>query len=141
MTAQGFEFFEHTADVGVQVHGANLAELFATAARAMYAVMGRFALTPPRIRRTLRIQADCLEDLLHDWLGELLYEFETNQRQFDEFEFEGLDGHQLEVAMSGATIDLSRSQPQQEIKAVTYHRLNVERLSDGSWRATVIFDV
>ena len=35
-----YEFFEHTADIGVSVSGATLAELFEDAARAMYEAMG-----------------------------------------------------------------------------------------------------
>ena len=40
-----------------------------------------------------------------------------------------------------STIDFARSHTTEEIKAVTYHQLRVEPLPDGTWRATVIFDV
>jgi SHS2 domain-containing protein len=47
----------------------------------------------------------------------------------------------LEAALHGAAIDFSRSQTNEEIKAITYHQLQVEQRPDGTWRATVIFDV
>jgi SHS2 domain-containing protein len=43
--------------------------------------------------------------------------------------------------LEGGTIDYGRSQTNEEIKAVTYHQLKVEQQADGTWQATVIFDV
>jgi SHS2 domain-containing protein len=138
---KAFEFFEHTADIGARVYGATLPELFENAARAMFAAMGELRKSGGRSQKSVELRAETAEDLLHDWLTELLFEVSANQMVYDHFGFEQLDAGHLKASLSGGAIDFSKSQPREEIKAVTYHQLRVEQLPDGSWQATIIFDV
>ena len=139
--AERFEFFEHTADIGVHIYGATLAELFENAARAMYQALGELQKSDDRSQKTIEIEAGTLEDLLHDWLADLLYEIEANHVLYDDFQFHELTPHRVKATLRGGTIDFARSQTNEEIKAVTYHQLRVESQPDGSWHAVVIFDV
>jgi SHS2 domain-containing protein len=140
--AQAWEFFEHTADIGVRVRGATLEELFVHAARAMFAALGELAKADGRRQKQLRLQAPSLEDLLHDWLAELLFEAEANHVLYDEVvSLKVAPAFSLDATLAGGPIDFGRSETNEEIKAVTYHHLRVERLPDQSWQATVIFDV
>jgi SHS2 domain-containing protein len=139
--AERFEFFEHTADIGAHIYGATLAELFQNAARAMYEALGKLQKTEVRSQKSVEIDAESLEDLLHDWLADLLYEIEANHFLYDGFEIHELTPQRLAATVCGGQIDFARSQTNEEIKAVTYHQLRVESLADGAWRATVIFDV
>jgi SHS2 domain-containing protein len=135
-----WDFFEHTADIGVRVRGATLPELFVNAARAMYEALGELAKAESEKRKELRLEAKGLEDLLHDWLAELLFEVEANHALYDEMRVEVVPG-KLTAKLRGGEIDFGRSHTNEEIKAVTYHQLRVEQLPDNSWQATVIFDV
>lgn len=139
--AQGWEFFDHTADIGVHVTGATLNELFINAARAMYDAFGKLEQSNVRDQKPLTIEAATLEDLFHDWLAELLYDVETEHVVYDKFDIHELSPERISATLGGAEIDFTRSPENQEIKAVTYHQLRVEQLADNSWRATVIFDV
>ena len=134
------EFFEHTADIGVRVRGATLSDLFVNAARAMYEALGELKKTGDRKQKTVELPAATLEDLLHDWLAELLFEIEANHVLYDEMKIAIVPGR-LTASLSGGSVDFARSHTNEEIKAVTYHQLSVEQLPDQSWRATVIFDV
>ncbi len=136
-----FEFFDHTADIGARIYGKSLSELFENAARAMYEALGRFHKAEPRCQKLVDLHTDSAEDLLHDWLADLLYEVEVDHMLYDDFEIHELTPHHLKATLRGGTIDFSRSQTNEEIKAITYHQLHVESQPDGSWRATVIFDV
>ena len=136
-----FEFFDHTADIGARVYGSSLAELFENAARAMCEALGRLHKPESNRQKSVELQAESAEDLLHDWLADLLYEIEVNHVLYDDFEIHELTPHRLEATLRGGPIDFTRSQTNEEIKAVTYHQLRVESQPDGSWRATVIFDV
>lgn len=135
-----YEFFEHTADIGVRVRGATLPELFVNAAQAMFATLGELRKTEDRRLKTIDLRAESLEDLLHDWLAELLFEVEANHLLYDEMEVKVVPG-MLTASLRGGAIDFGRSHTHEEIKAVTYHQLRVEQLADGRWRANVIFDV
>ena len=136
-----YEFFDHTADIGVHVFGGTLEELFTNAAAALYGALGQLQKSEVRDQKLLEIEAATAEDLLHDWLAELLYEVETNHLLYDEVEITELTPQRIAATLSGGEIDFDRSQANEEIKAVTYHELRVEQLPDASWRATVIFDV
>ena len=139
--ADRFEFFEHTADIGAHIHGRTLPELFENAARAMYEALGKLQKSDAKRQKPLELEVASLDDLLHDWLAELLYEVEANHILYDEFEIRHLDSLRMTATLRGGPIDFARSQTNEEIKAVTYHQLCVEPQPDGTWRATVIFDV
>lgn len=136
-----YEFFEHTADIGVRIRGATLAELFRHAALALYEAMGQFRLSDRVEEKIIEVEAAGLDDVLRDWLGELLYEVEARGCWFDRVEIEKVEPGRLMARVSGGPIDFERSLTHEEIKAVTYHQLKVEQQADGAWMATVIFDV
>lgn len=138
---KAFEFFEHTADIGVHVYGATLADLFQNAAAALYDALGKFRVGGTDRRRTIRLESMSLEDLLHDWLAELLYDLETEQILYGSLNVLEVGPGLLLAELKGGAVDFEQSQTNEEIKAVTYHQLCVEQLADRSWRATVIFDV
>ena len=141
MAEQRFEFFEHTADIGAHIYGRTLEGLFRNAAAALFEAFGALQKSGTGNQRSVELKTVSLEDLLHDWLSELLYEVEANHVLYDEFEFLHLNSQGLKATLHGETIDFARSQTSEEIKAVTYHQLRVEELPGGTWRATVMFDV
>ena len=138
---EAYEFFDHTADIGVHIYGVTLEDLFRNAALALSQAIGELQKTEIRKQRTLELQTGSLEDLLHDWLAELLYEVEVHHILYNDIEFTKLTSGCLVAKLGGTSIDFSRSNANEEIKAVTYHQLRVEPQPDGSWRATVILDV
>ncbi len=136
---KAFEFFEHTADIGVHAYGRTLEELFVNAARALYEVQGRFDLVDRRILK-VELTAASLDELLVRWLSEMVYHLSTEGVCFTHFQIRFADGQKLTAQMEGGAVDFSRSEVHEEIKAVTYHQLSVKQTADG-WTATVIFDV
>lgn len=138
----GFEVFEHTADVGLRVWAESLNELFREAARGATALIVE---NPECIRPeqtvTITLQADDIADLFVDWLRELIYRFETEHLLVADCAV-SVDERQrrLRAECRGEPADWSRHLPDNELKAVTYHALRVERTTAG-WEAEVIFDI
>ncbi len=139
--AKPYEFFDHTADIGVRIFGDTLEDLFTNAAHALYEALGQLQKSEVRDQKLIEIEATTLEDLLHDWLAELLYEVEVNHLLYDGIEIAALTPQRIAATLQGGEIDFERSSANEEIKAITYHELRVEQTADGTWRATVIFDV
>ncbi len=135
-----FEIFEHTADVGIRVRAASWEQLFVDAAKGLFSVL----LANPNAIQPLQEMAFTIpgheyDDLLLDWLCELLYVFSTRRLVFGEFELRRMpDG--IAAQARGEPLDRARHQPHVEIKAITYHGLKVERTEDG-WLAEVIVDI
>ncbi|MBI4616265.1 MAG: archease [Planctomycetes bacterium] len=135
-----WETIDHTADVGVRVRAPTLSLLFSTAARAMYSL----CLDPDRIEParsdTISLPADGLDELLLDWLREILARLAADRVVYARFEFGRLDERGLEAAAAGEPLDATKHRHETELKAVTAHGLSV-RPVEGGWEAQVIFDV
>jgi SHS2 domain-containing protein len=134
------EFFEHTADLGLRARAANLDDLFAEAARALFsAVVEDLGTVVASQRLPVRVAGVDKEFLLFDWLKALLYHFDAEHLLFSRFEVKvGVDG--LEGAAWGELMDPARHELNHEVKAITLHGLKVEQTSDG-WLAEVIVDI
>ena len=138
----GYEFFEHTADVGAVVRGVTLPRLFENASKAMCDVIcDRRAVRPRRAVRIL-VRGSSLEDLLVRWLSELLFRLETEGMLFTSFAVERVDRAQLLArgTARGETLDRARHALRREVKAVTYHQIRLVR-GRSAWRVRIVFDV
>lgn len=136
-----YEPLAHTADLGMIAYGRNLPELFAHAAWAMFDLMSDATTIRPQQTLRVRIEAAAdLEDLMVQWLGELLYLYDTQRFLCCAASFERLEPTCLAATVQGETFDPQRHPIDTEIKAVTYHQITVARV-DGGWQTQVIFDL
>ncbi|HEU4403450.1 MAG TPA: archease [Candidatus Polarisedimenticolia bacterium] len=138
----GYEFFEHTADIGVVARGVTLPRLFENAARALSDLICDRRLVRPRRRVRIAVEGSGLEDLLVRWLSELLFRLETQGMLFSSFRVERVDRRRFKVraVASGEPLDRDRHRLRREVKAITYHQLRVVR-GRSAWRVRIVFDV
>ena len=135
-----YEFFEHTADIGIRVRAATLEQLLAEAARGMFSLMvANLDAVQPVQEISLAVAAAEPDDLLRDWLSALLFSFDTRRIVLAEFHVQ-LHAGGLVATACGEPLDADRHQLAMEVKAVTYHGLKVCREGDG-WLAEVILDI
>jgi SHS2 domain-containing protein len=135
-----YEFFEHTADLGLRIRAPELDALFAEAAVALFsAVVEDLSTVRPSRRVDIQLAGDDREFLLFDWLKELLYRFDAEHLLFSRFEAH-VHADDLKGAAWGEPLDRSRHELAHEVKAITYHGLRVERKPDG-WLAEIIVDI
>jgi SHS2 domain-containing protein len=147
-----YKEFEHTADVGVEIYGSTLEDLFKNAGYAFFDTIVDATTISPNITRTVSISGADVEMLLMNWLRELLFLFSVNQEVYGEFELLQNTFYTpekqntfyipatLEVRVKGEPLDLKKHHFHTEIKAVTYHQFAVVN-KNGIWKARVIFDV
>jgi SHS2 domain-containing protein len=134
-----FEVIDHTADIGIIAHGSDPADLFSSAASGMLSLMIDVGTLNRDIAREIMLEARDLETLLVQWLNELLYIIYTEKLVLWEFDIL-IDMNRLEARCSGQELDLKDDRFKREIKAATYHDLEiVER--DGEYSAGIIFDI
>lgn len=135
-----WQILEHTADLRVEFHAADFAELLVVSGRALFELLVEGPL-PPASGPEREIVVEETEDLdlaLRNWLAELLYYHETQHVIFPEIaarhEPSGMwRGHVRPAPCEGLTFA-------REIKAVTWHGLLVEETPEGL-RAEVLFDL
>lgn len=138
MEKAGFREVKHTADVEIEVWGEDKVSLFEEAAKGMYHLS---QLTfedgsDRRHRRSFSLREDDLESLLVAYLSELLFHLETEHVAYDEFDLQISEEDQLQAQLEGRKI----SGQSREIKAVTFHYLDINQ-TDPGWRVNIVFDV
>ena len=136
----GFEFLDHTADVGIIGRGDDLAEALAWTAIGMFSVMSDVDAVDPRETMYVSVTAVDREALVVNWLNELLFRYETEEFLPKEFHVSVSEaGTALEAECVGEPLDPERHQVRPVVKAATYHGLKVEH--EGEWRIHVILDI
>ena len=139
----GHTFVDHTADVAADLDGRTPGELFASAARALTDTMTALEAVMPSVTQPVTLEAGTLEDLLVDWLNELLYRFEVHGMLFSRFDVrvEARDGRwHLEATAAGEPFDPACHPSRVLVKSATYHGLHVTD-DHGTWRARIVFDI
>ncbi len=131
----GYREIEHTADWELHVWAPDLIALMKTAARGMYALSHTELAADPRESRDFEIPFSDRESLLVDFLSELLFFGENEGIAFDACQLD-FDSITLKVRASGAPI----KEQAKEIKAVTYHRMQIRETQHGL-EVNIVFDV
>jgi len=130
-----YELIDHTGDIGVVARAATLEELFAECARAMFEILAQAPAPSPAGADAFPVAGADPAEELRDFLAELLYRFSTDHRMY--VAFAAKPGS---VDAGWEPYDGDRHPLRTELKAVTYHQLEVVREGPG-WRGRVIFDV
>ena len=135
-----FEYFDHTADMGMRAYGKDLAELFTSSALGMFSLIVPLEKFKAQDALDILLEAPNVEELLWKWLRELHYLFCTQKLVFKEFEFKEMNEKLVWATCSGEYFDPEKHSSEREVKAVTHHGFNVVKEANG-WKAEVIFDI
>jgi len=132
-----YEVIDHTADIAIKTSGDSLAEAFGNAAFAMFDIMADASAIKPVGEVRVEVEAQDLGQLLVDWLSELLYLVDVEDVLFSEFEVV-IDGLKLSAVVRGEKMDPARHGLKTDIKAVTYHMLEIDEDNNS---VQVLFDI
>jgi len=132
---KGFEFLEHTADIYIAAYGRDMAESFENAARAMFETMTDVDSIKPVIQETVEVKGEDKKALLYTWLEELLIRFDINGMLYSKFNIKEIrktpSGYKLKAIIYGETFDPAKHKQKVGIKAITYHRMEIEETPKG----------
>ena len=136
----GFEVIDHTADIGIAAHGADIREAFSKAALGLFSLITDLEGIDEKVEREVELSALDEEGLLVEWLNELIYIFDVERVAFCRFDITDLSNNHLKARCFGEKIEPSRHRLKTEVKAATYHMLKVGRSRNGC-EVRVIFDI
>jgi SHS2 domain-containing protein len=135
-----YTLLDHTADLKIRVTGSNMADLFQNAGLALFDL----------IERSDRLESgDVLEvnvgggdpaDLMVNYLRELLYLWTGREKLVKMIDILQISDTAVSVRVCADRYQPNRHTILHEIKAVTYHQIEVSGTADG-WQAMVVFDV
>lgn len=135
-----YEQVPHTADIAARIYGKDLPELFENAAFAMMDMMAD--LGGLSANETVEVQAEghTEEELLIAWLNEVLYISYIKQILFTEFSVNSIKDGVLVAEARGERMKEGAGLIKSEIKAATYHDLEIKKTESG-YEVTVVFDI
>ena len=135
-----FTLLDHTADLGIIVRGRNLRNLFEVAAKSMMYIMVKGKPVDTTKTLNLSVEGYDLADLMVRWLGEILYLFEGEHELVTGVEITSVSHSHLDATLETVSFDTNLHEILCEIKAVTFHQIEVVK-KDDHWEARIIFDL
>ena len=135
-----YEIIDHTADIAIKAYGKNLAEAFENAAKGMFDIITDKSEIESVGQYVIELEAPDLEQLLVDWLSDLLFINTSQNLVFGFFKVE-LDEKKkkLSAKIFGEKYNISKHKVGVEIKAVTYHMLEVR--NKRPYHVQILFDI
>ena len=135
-----YKTIDHTADLGIRVFGADAKDLFANAAFALFNLITDIDVLKGLNEYKVHITGDDWPDTMVNWLRELLYLWTCKEMLVKTIDIFYLTEYEVTAKVNFDLFDPDLHKIKNEIKAVTYHQLQVEERPFG-WESKIIFDV
>ena len=134
------KYIEHPSDVGFEVYGDTLEELYANAAIAMYSLMTDIDEIEADVERAIELKAEDFQSLMFDWLHELIFLFDSESLVMKKFDI-AVNETNFSICgnCKGGKYDPSTHVSGIIIKAVTYNMMQIKK--NDVWSARVVLDV
>jgi len=135
---------DHTGDIGIRVTASSRAQLFERAAVGTFHVLTDLSTVKPTDETAVTVEGRDQEALMVRWLSELNYRHTVDRQLFCTFSVTTIekieDGLRLTATAHGEPIDPDRHSVYTEIKAITFHGMDIRQTDEG-WTVQVIFDM
>jgi len=135
-----YHLIDHTADFGIQVFGTDSRELFTNAALALFDVITEMDELNGDDSCDITSSGEDWSDLMINWLREILYLWNGREMLVKSVQVLSLSEHNISARIYFDAYLPDRHTIKTEIKAVTYHQIQVKRSPSG-WKAQIIFDI
>ena len=140
---QAFKIIEHTADLRLQVFGHNYEELFQNAVLGLNSILINEVLKktyykkPPAGFEKIKVEGLDINALLVNFLNEILTQAQINKKIYTRIKFLRFGEKLLEAQIFGVLVDGF----DKDIKAVTYHQVEIKKNKRNIFEATLTLDI
>lgn len=131
---------EHPADIRLKITASSKKDLFQGALKGMALIIaGRKIIKKGEqlIAKQIEVLSPEKNTLLVDFLNEVLAKTDIYHSVFPEIEIEELTERKIRGTIKGQKV----KEFKEEIKAATYHGLDIVQNEEGLWEVIILFDV
>jgi len=131
------------ADIAIEAYGKDLDELFENTAFAIFEETADLKKVKEKEKKIIKIKSDKIEDLLYDFLSEILFLKDKDSFLFKNSKVkieEKNNKFNLTAKLTGEPINRKKHELRNDIKAITLHMFKVEKTKSG-FKAVVVVDV
>ena len=140
---KGFKFLPDVAiaDIAIEARGGNLNEVFEAAAEGLFETMAKVDTVDLKISKEISLEAGNVNDLLYDFLSEIVYLKDTEGMVFGKVEVE-VDEEKCELkgVLFGDKINKEKQELVDDVKAITMHMFDLKKEKEG-YKAIVVVDI
>ena len=128
------------SELAVRVAGNSQADLFANSAFALFDVMTDIDKVDIEERMSLEVEGTDRDDLMVNWMRELLYLYQGSGYLLKEFNIREAKDTLVKAEVCGEKIDPDRHEIKREVVAIAYDKSRMVKTGD-QWTAQLIFEV
>jgi SHS2 domain-containing protein len=137
---KNYRLTRHQSELAVRITGNSQADLFANSAFALFDVMTDPSNIEIKERMALEVEGTDRDDLMVNWIRELLYLYQGSGYLLKEFKINQVKDTIVKAEVGGEKIDPDRHEIKQEIAAVAFHKSRMQK-TGNQWIAQVIFEL
>ena len=134
MPTPPYRLLPHTTDAYIEAVGSTFEQALENAGASLFDTMCDLKTVSPKIVEEIQVEGADELALLYDWLEALLLKFELEHMVYSEFHVKLVKkaekGLGIHATVRGEHFDRRKHGAKVEVKAVTYHRMEVVR--DGA---------
>lgn len=130
-----FQIIDHPADLKIKVWGDNLENFFQNILAAIFSATSPETIDQ-EVKIKIKIKAQDLENVVFNFLTELIYQMDINNTVFSKINFSKINQTEMMAEIVGKKIKKLGT----EIKGITWHDFSVKE-AGGGYTATMLFDV
>lgn len=135
-----YRILNRSSDLLIKVFGNTQPELFANSGFALFDLMTDVEKIQTADHLPLEVEGVDRDDLMVNWMRELLYLFQGSGYLLKEFRVREAKDNYVRGEVSGEKFDPDRHELQRDIKSVAYHQSRMEKTGD-QWTAQVMFEL
>jgi len=137
-----YVYLDHTADIKFEAYGKTYDELFLNAGYAFSNLVTDSSLVEKKMVKKFYLSSQDIISLLYDFLEELIILFEVEHFVVSEVSKIEIDreNNKIFVKLTGDEANRDKYEFKNNIKAVTYSDMKIEKIESGL-KATVVVDI
>ena len=137
--SKNYRLIDHTADIAILVTARDIRSLFLNSAYALLDVMFNDSNIENKRRIKIRAKGENTEELLINFLRELFSQFAVYKFVMKDIVIDLFSDNEISADVNGEKYDEKKHLISTDIKAVTYHNVNIIR-EDDNYNVTIVFD-
>ena len=134
---KSYEYFDVTADIGLKAYGSDLSSAFENAGLAIFNIISDTSNIDAVDEIEFEITSEDEVSLLYDYLEELLFYHEVEFMLFSQFSVQIDEDLHLKAIIKGEEINWDKHERKTEIKAITFHKMEVNKTDHVEVQAIV----
>jgi len=128
-----YDYFETTADIGIEVVSNSIEDAFINSALATMNLVTDVEKMDTTINKEVQITSEDLYALLYDWITEVIMLMNCDffiASKYDLKITKNDDKYILKATLYGDIYDTDKYNYKTEVKAITYHLMQIDNLDD-----------